>query len=912
MIRLYAPHCLILASLLAISASAAPAALPTLKLICSDAHGLVTGQETTVTVKVAGIPSRQRCRLETSLEDFDGEVVKDPPAQLTAGRQASITRRISFDRYGAWMFRAAMFVGNSSTPAAEARMRLVRPVPPATLTAEQLEASPIGINIHLNAPWKLFADVGIHWARDYTWGVLRDGSNLPYGMTGGWANQTDFRKVAADAHKAGVMILAILQGGFRTPDGKFFTPDTDRVTTALAEFSKTFPTVKYWELDNEADLQHRGNPEAMAQWMESYRRYIPAAAKGLRRAKMNDTLVLNGDAGIIYDRNKELLDSPLADDFAVINCHFYTGSIAPEISVQDFNTAADNPLAAAGFLDRLRQFAALGHAHGKQVWFTETGWDETNGPAVGTRNQALFLSRLYLLGEFCRIDKTFWFFDRDTGGEGIFSTMGLVDKAGNVRFFAATLAAVSKFIATAEYAGSIDLGADRWCLVFRTGDGKWMAAAWTVKAPHDLPAELAGAEAYDVFGNPAKPTQLSDAVAYYFLANLPAGWKEQMEARLLSNANLTGFPGGHEMIELKLSEGAAVAWDLPAGVTAKADPQAPGRFVLQYAPDLANGEYAFTGMAKGPAWQKTWRFGLRVIPPLQLRSQPYLPGETAEIDIASNAATAQVSLSAPAAMGTLSPTSLTATSTTPQKVNFQASTDAAGPIRLAAELADGAVQEHWLRPQQLDVPRLTDITIDGDLSDWPAAAGIDARFMELNSLQFRPTGLIGWSDKGLYLAATIPFREAISGRPTAFWNFPGFELFIDSDAAPHDVWPVSSHQFWFMPMVHDGKLTVNVGEFKRHDGIKKTNHNVQGITTGVRVDGSVAYIEVFVPTEKLGAAPKLGATWRAVLAYQDAKREEYHLAGTWPQSKQSGLLSGTAKWGLLRFAGPAQPAACAD
>ena len=151
MTRLYAPHCLILASLLALSASAALAALPTLKLICSDAHGLVTGQETTVTVKVAGIPSQQRCRLETSLEDFDGEVVKDPPAQLTAGRQAPIVRRISFDRYGAWLFRAAMFAGNSSTPVAEARLRLVRPVPPATLTAEQLEASPIGINIHVNA-----------------------------------------------------------------------------------------------------------------------------------------------------------------------------------------------------------------------------------------------------------------------------------------------------------------------------------------------------------------------------------------------------------------------------------------------------------------------------------------------------------------------------------------------------------------------------------------------------------------------------------------------------------------------------------------------------------------------------------------------------------------------------------------
>src|SRR5690606_37452469 len=133
-------------------------------------------------------------------------------------------------------------------------------------------------------------------------------------------------------------------------------------------------------------------------------------------------------------------------------------------------------------------------------------WSARRGPFVGDRLQSAYLQRIYLLAEWAKTDKTFWFWDRDLPGEGRFSSTGLIAQSGELKGDAVTgalpagaaMAAISKFIAQAEYAGSIDLGEDRWCLAFRRPEGGYTVAAWSVESEYDVPSELdAATEVFD-------------------------------------------------------------------------------------------------------------------------------------------------------------------------------------------------------------------------------------------------------------------------------------------------------------------------------------------------------------------------------------------------------------------------------
>jgi hypothetical protein len=910
------------ASFAAAAASApasAPAAPPTMGLFSSAESGMVVGSaEADVYVKLFSWDDVEGpLEVRYWLVDWSGQ----------AGERQSMDARISglwarqlhlkLPRYGPYKLHAELHRKGGDKPLRSAEVSLVRVVALPVLTPEQRAGSYIGVNTHFNAPWKAFEKMGIHWARDYCWGWLEYGQSAP--MAG---NSVDFRRIFADSQAAHITVLPCMSAVHRTEDKKRFIADTAKLRDAYEKLAKAFPTVPIWEMDNEIDLQFHSTTAGYEEWMASYVPAIQAAAEGLRKAGTGAKLALNGDAGIYPDRAARLLAGPAKDDFICTNSHFYTGTVPPELSKQDYNTGAENIHRPSTFLDELRRISRVSHEHGKQSWLTEVGWDVTYGPAVGERLQALYLARMYLLSRFCSVDKTFWFYDRDIPkGTGIFASSGLLDLSLSARPSAAALAVVSKLTALAPYGGSIDLGGDRWCLLFGDGDGKWLAAAWSVQADYPLPAELKGVKAVDLFGNEFAPEKLTPEVAYFSLDALPAGWDAQRRAELLSPTLVEAYPGGTVAMDIRLPAGAKLTWEnMPAGVTNELAPResrgansaasAPAgagsgaefvRTTLTFPPNLPIGRHALTAVAAGEGWKRAWPLTISVVGPLEAASEPYWPGKPAKLTIRPHGDKAEdVTLDLPAEAGAISPAKLAVPPAGASTV-FTAADKAAGPVRLTARLASGASQVIFLRQGFLTVPMAGQIKLDGKLDDWPAGALLPEGTFDAFPAGIGAKFYLAWSPQGLYLAACMPDKDRRPSVVKEFWEWTNVELFVDGSGGEHAGWPKSSHQFWFMPAMKADRWFTAAGEWKRSDAIPQTLYDDARGKTGIDVAAETMTMEVFIPAEALGAAPKAGAVWRAALTGQITRRHESNALLAWPRTKRDGVLDGSKAWGELRF-----------
>ena len=825
---------------------------------------------------------------------------------------------LKLPRYGPYKLHAELHGKGGDKPLREAAVSLVRVVALPALSPEQRAGSYIGVNTHFNAPWKAFEKMGIHWARDYCWGWLGFGESAPMGTNG-----VDFRPIFADSQAAHITVLPCVQGVFRTEDKKRFLGDTAKIRDAFERLARAFPKVPYWEMDNEIDLQFHGTTSGYEEWMASYVPAIQAAAEGLKKAGTGAKVALNGDAGIYPDRMARLLAGPAKDDFACTNSHFYTGTVPPELSKQDYNTGAENIPRPSTFLDELRRVSRVSHEHGRQAWLTEVGWDVTYGPAVGERLQALYLARMFLLSRFCGIDKTFWFYDRDIPkGTGIFASSGLLDLSLSARPSAAAMAVVSKLTALAPYGGSIDLGPDRWCLLFDAGGGKWLAAAWSVQADQPLPAELKAAKAVDLFGNEFAPAKLTPEVAYFSLDALPAGWDAQRRAELLTGTLVEAYPGGTVAVDLRLPAGAKVSWEgLPIGVKVGESNESPPResrganstapagaagadflrATLTFPPDLPMGRHALTAVAAGDGWKRAWPLTISMVGPLEAVSEPYWPGKPAKLTIQPHGSKAEeVTLDLPAEAGAIDPAKLAVPAAGASAV-FTAGDKTAGPVRLTAHLASGASQVLFLRQGFLAVPKAGEIKLDGKLDDWPAGAMLPEGTFDAFPAGIGAKFYLAWSPQGLYLAACMPDKDRRPSVVKDFWEWTNVELFIDGSGAEQAGWPKSSHQFWFMPAMKGGDWFTAAGEWKRSDAIPQTLYDDARCKTGIDVTAETVTMEVFIPAEALGAAPKDGAVWRAALAGQITRRHESNALLAWPRTKRDGVLDGSKAWGELRF-----------
>ena len=259
-----------------------------------------------------------------------------------------------------------------------------------------------------------------------------------------------------------------------------------------------------------------------------------------------------------------------------------------------------------------------------------------------------------------------------------------------------------------------------------------------------------------------------------------------------------------------------------------------------------------------------------------------------------------MSLELPAEAGAISPAKLPVPAAGASAV-FTAADKAAGPVRVTARLASGASQVLFLRQGFLTVPKAGQITLDGKLTDWPAGALLPEGTFDAFPAGIAAKFYLAWSPQGLYLAATMPDKDRRPSVVKDFWEWTNVELFIDGSGGEQAGWPKSSHQFWFMPAVKADTWFTAAGEWKRSDAIPATLYDDARCKTGIDVAAETVTMEVFIPAEALGAAPKAGAAWRAALAGQITRRHESNALLAWPRTKRDGVLDGSKAWGELRF-----------
>lgn len=875
---------------------------PRLDLILPVEHGLVSDADVvTGTARLfTWDTGAQPLSLRFNCTDWLGQTQALPAVDVVLKDQLTQAFQVSLPGYGPYVLRVEAWSTNATAPVAIAERRVVRLVAVSRLTAEQRARSPIGVNAHQGSPWNALGLMGIHWARDYSWGWLGHGERTPV------ANGADFMRIWKAADVAGITILPIMMGAFNDPEhGKAFIQDPTIIADSYERLGRAFPEIPFWEVENEIDGPWQAATRGVFDEAEYYT-FMRHAARGLRAAGHGARMVPNGMAGIYPGQSARML-AAVGSDIDVINYHCYTGTRPPEHAVEDINSGGAEQSVAMEFPDRLREINRLAHAAGKEAWLTEIGWDVTYGPAVGERMQALYLARVYLLARLTGTDKIFWFFDRDTPGTGKFASCGLIDLQGNARPSAAALAQVSREIMDAELGGSVDLGADRWCVLFRKPDHSWVASVWSVDQEWPLPAELARTPAFDLFGNPTTVQRIGPSVSYFHLAQLPPTWEAQRRVELETTRMVTVNPGGNVTLEIRGAVPFEAEWGpMPAGLTGGVWTRSATGVsgALACAAEQPRGANPVTLVAKGNGWQRQWPVTVNVEPAVRVRASAFSPGKRLTIALtAADTRGAQITMEVPSTAGRFTPTAAKVVLATPLAATFDPAANQLAPVPLTIRTADGSVQTSWLRPAVLALaPAPSGVTIDGRLADWGLANRLADHTLAANVTGFEPQVWLGWTREGLFLAASIPLMALRSGNPAVFWEWPGFEVFVDTGDGTAPQGP-TVHQFWFTPVEEQGVWTLVPGEWKRSAAIPATIHNDTRCRTAMQWNGADAFMaEVFIPAEALGGhAPAEGTTWRLAVALQDVMPLSAMREAAWPSLKTDGLLEGSPKWGWARF-----------
>ena len=165
------------------------------------------------------------------------------------------------------------------------------------------------------------------------------------------------------------------------------------VTQTTSHFK---PTIRYWEIVNEADLKQK---QISTFGYSDYVRQLQSSYKIIKKVDKRATVLFSG----IADVNNLFIDSifkrNVSEYFDVMNIHHYAnGNDEPEIFVDYFRRVKA----------KLNQYKI-----DKSVWLTETGC--TTAPNWATEEmQSWRLPRIFLISFACGIDKVFWYKSRSS------------------------------------------------------------------------------------------------------------------------------------------------------------------------------------------------------------------------------------------------------------------------------------------------------------------------------------------------------------------------------------------------------------------------------------------------------------------------------------------------------------------
>jgi hypothetical protein len=260
-----------------------------------------------------------------------------------------------------------------------------------------------------------------------------------------------------------------------------------------------------YEIWNEPNLT---SPEwgawvgTVPQYMDMFR----SAAEAVKRADPAAKVTNAGYAGIQAKTVDALRSHTYADgkhplDFVdILNVHFYSGRVPPEIATDDFNANQSGEITAEEDMRRL--IAWRDRAKPKMpIWLSETGYDSAGPYGTDERTQAARLPRVVMLALANGIDKVFVY--RESGSQAsMHAASGLLRDDGSMKPSWLTYATLIRELDGVQ-GGAIKLptkDANVRVLAWKNGS-QTILTAWTIEGEGKLDANLGRATVTDAFGH---------------------------------------------------------------------------------------------------------------------------------------------------------------------------------------------------------------------------------------------------------------------------------------------------------------------------------------------------------------------------------------------------------------------------
>lgn len=243
---------------------------------------------------------------------------------------------------------------------------------------------------------------------------------------------------------------------------------------AYARFARTFMDryrgrVTHVEIWNEPDIGF------FTGTIGQYAELLKAGCTGAKMADPGCRVVFGGTAGVNLDFIEGVYAYGGGSYFDVMAVHPYQWG-------DEFNDE--------WFVSQLVSLRAIMNRHGdshKPIWLTELGWS-TGDRAITEDVQARLLVQAMVTALSLRpvgVEKAFWFCVKDWGGPGY----GLLRDDGSRKPAYQAYSVLARMLGGARYVGSVDVGRDARCHVFRRASGPTVAVVWS-RTKREVPVSL--------------------------------------------------------------------------------------------------------------------------------------------------------------------------------------------------------------------------------------------------------------------------------------------------------------------------------------------------------------------------------------------------------------------------------------
>jgi hypothetical protein len=833
--------------------------------------------------------------------------------------------------------------GEHSTTSLTFATIAAEPAPPAdaNVAAAERENSPYGLNTHGGGTKyvpRAWHEAGIRWIRDYAWGLntvlaARDGN----GAFTGWPW---YHRIVQRYQDAGLEILPCFMAD-AIPDAVGDPVVTPAWRKTIAGVLAAFPEITHWELGNEWDLDFEGKHHAQqdrARGWPFYRAFHRAFAQVV--GALGEISVENGRAGAFPGQLRDFVTKGDFADLSVANVHFYTGSSAPEISVDNSNTGDggghDEILI---YPDRMRETVRAAGADGKKrpLWLTELGYDTGAGFIVNNFQQAVWLQRDFMVNFANGVEKQFWFYDFDAKKPAhYFDGCGLMTDAVEPKLSYCAYAALTRALPAPTYLGPLDAGPGTWGYLFMD-HGTRVAALWMV-AGTELRADgpdvtFSSGKLSDYLGNPISGNHVKLSPAPVFCTGVADDdkWVRQSCYELSGLRYVIMTAGDTVQVPVAISNHRSAALtgklklELPAGWTAVSDDQAvtaaPGAtsaamLSFTISPTAKAGSYPVTvavdengalcdlhlQVQVGPALAihapalGNHPGATRIAVTVENHSQRVLDGTvTPHLPAGWSADPATLTL-AKLAPGAAQDLPVTITWTPVWKPGEEAS--------LAIATNDGVASSITLQPGVITIPHLAHFDPAAAASTWPASSLLPRWVIGcVTAAANAPANAeirLAWCDQGLAIAVTVKDSRVQISDPKSFWDMDTLEVFLDAAGAFHSGdFTADDHHFWLVPQPAEQR--VYLGRWKQNAEIPATIYDLPGVSGNATATADGYAWQACIPAAAIhGFTPKAGATIGLDLILNvngvSGAREL-----NWPLGKRDHAAGQPQNWGRVQF-----------